>query len=1311
MQNITDSEFAREVEALKAHRRESVNRHILDPDLPDLAAVLSGSSSLPISGNTGGIVDRSLSAVKTAQSSTGSLAREGVGLSDNGPVARGPGGRGNEGRQRFTARRRGLGSSSNADGGDEEGSPSSASRRPQVSPVMQSGGANNEQLDPSHLFWVPASMHPEVSPSDFRKFLHEHASRAVREAEKSGQDGPDGQGSAGPASVSGDDVHPALQGIIRRPSNSISGSGSLRADLISRSTSLSRRASTLRRQYRPEIDTDTNDDDKSAKSSAPKSPLARSSSKRDFEGPMLTLEDLQKLEQLAEEASKAQDPSALRSALHRTISMGSNASALDRVDDMPAEVEDADSPIILPRPGQILRRAARTKIRKTSFGEGQRRPSRRRTGAASGSVISEDTTASAVDLAAMPRGDSSVLEEDDMQRTQSGQSAASGEEEGLQKPGRPLSDEATESIVDAYSRDSYLSDASQRTSVTSLTESVSASIPTPTSDASVRTEQHSAPLTPTQGRTGATSQPSDYFDMPADPQGTLKGDSRSRMLTDIITESPPGSPVKETPPLAPVPAPAPAVEHDMALAPNRIFPVHVQHVPPQAAFEKTRPAPLPPPPAQSKSPLPPSPEQPLQPHPHTSFSLTGGIAPVAPKIATSPALASQQGPIVPAQQQQYRQQQQKLPPPSKSKEKEKKSGFASWFGLSKDDDEDSKKAAKLKKKEDKEKMRADDEGSSGFLGSLFGKKKGSEEPMQQLHQQRWNNNQITAGSLLDRNVAGGARLINNHYRYPIHVERAVYRLSHIKLANPRRPLYEQVLISNLMFWYLSIINRSSTAYGAPTGELVQGAGNAPGTTPPVEIERTEEAEQHVNHKPAKSKKSGLVKPNRAPPGRNTAEMPIAAAGYGKQHRQINSEMALQQQGPQHNSFIASQYNLQSAFHSSQSSFTPGQVVDAQVLQGGHGTSSYADHGINGVSDSPPATYAAAAAATSLDASQRQQQQQQKQRWSDGSGSDKSTSPEVVGQRVTGRGYSEGQQHNVPEEFGSQGKRQGPGLSLRRVSDSVESGAWLGGNGSGTKGQRRAVSPVESEHAWLGSASGSGGGSNGTSGPSGGNLWQQAGLSGDAFGSSAGADIDHRRNLSEPIHADFDADARQRMRASDPSRSAGRGGATWQAAYGAAAAAAAAGANGSVYSSPDLWITLADEAHREFSGGAGQRSVSEGSVMSAAPLATGGHNASYLSSSTSDPTSLGVSSAQAAAAVVVACTPGMTTNKQQQGKAVVATRRSPSPSRHSPSLQSASASPSPASSAGLAQAQPQLPPLDTAVLDAARLAVQSRRARP
>jgi hypothetical protein len=44
---------------------------------------------------------------------------------------------------------------------------------------------------------------------------------------------------------------------------------------------------------------------------------------------------------------------------------------------------------------------------------------------------------------------------------------------------------------------------------------------------------------------------------------------------------------------------------------------------------------------------------------------------------------------------------------------------------------------------------------------------------------------------------------------PINTERAIYRLSHVKLANPRRPLHEQVLISNMMFWYLGVIEQET----------------------------------------------------------------------------------------------------------------------------------------------------------------------------------------------------------------------------------------------------------------------------------------------------------------------------------------------------------------------------------------------------------------------------------------------------------------------------------------------------------------------
>ncbi|KAJ1729004.1 hypothetical protein LPJ61_003733 [Coemansia biformis] len=50
------------------------------------------------------------------------------------------------------------------------------------------------------------------------------------------------------------------------------------------------------------------------------------------------------------------------------------------------------------------------------------------------------------------------------------------------------------------------------------------------------------------------------------------------------------------------------------------------------------------------------------------------------------------------------------------------------------------------------------------------------------------------------------RLATGSNRLPIHIERAIYRLGSIKLTNPRRPLLQQVLLSNMLFWYLELIN-------------------------------------------------------------------------------------------------------------------------------------------------------------------------------------------------------------------------------------------------------------------------------------------------------------------------------------------------------------------------------------------------------------------------------------------------------------------------------------------------------------------------
>ncbi|KAK9450716.1 uncharacterized protein V1518DRAFT_411512 [Limtongia smithiae] len=57
---------------------------------------------------------------------------------------------------------------------------------------------------------------------------------------------------------------------------------------------------------------------------------------------------------------------------------------------------------------------------------------------------------------------------------------------------------------------------------------------------------------------------------------------------------------------------------------------------------------------------------------------------------------------------------------------------------------------------------------------------------------------------------GPRMMVQDYYtRFPMHVERAIYQLSHFKLANPRRPLYQQVLLSNFMYSYLELINLDS----------------------------------------------------------------------------------------------------------------------------------------------------------------------------------------------------------------------------------------------------------------------------------------------------------------------------------------------------------------------------------------------------------------------------------------------------------------------------------------------------------------------
>ena len=103
---------------------------------------------------------------------------------------------------------------------------------------------------------------------------------------------------------------------------------------------------------------------------------------------------------------------------------------------------------------------------------------------------------------------------------------------------------------------------------------------------------------------------------------------------------------------------------------------------------------------------------------------------------------------------------------------------------------ESKKASEPKKEKEKD---------SGLLSAIFGgKKKSSDGDLKEKKRKS------------DRNLSPDPTpkilkpdIDYNWTRFSILEERAIYRMAHIKLANPRRALYSQVLLSNFMYSYLA----------------------------------------------------------------------------------------------------------------------------------------------------------------------------------------------------------------------------------------------------------------------------------------------------------------------------------------------------------------------------------------------------------------------------------------------------------------------------------------------------------------------------
>ncbi|WBW74111.1 serine/threonine protein phosphatase PP2A regulatory subunit, Zds1 [Schizosaccharomyces osmophilus] len=172
-------------------------------------------------------------------------------------------------------------------------------------------------------------------------------------------------------------------------------------------------------------------------------------------------------------------------------------------------------------------------------------------------------------------------------------------------------------------------------------------------------------------------------------------------------------------------------------------------------------------------------------------------------------------------------------PPSSPETKKLKKPWGRLF-TSNDHEKDQKKD-KTKKKGEEQSASQSSPGKDGIFGSLFSSKKksaetSSEKPITNLRpisrrpaipKEERINDQEAPSTLLNTaaNIPNADKsdkpedfIPDKDYywsRFPICTERAIYRLSHIKLSNAQRPLVQQVLLSNFMYSYLDLISRIS----------------------------------------------------------------------------------------------------------------------------------------------------------------------------------------------------------------------------------------------------------------------------------------------------------------------------------------------------------------------------------------------------------------------------------------------------------------------------------------------------------------------
>lgn len=578
-----------------------------------------------------------------------------------------------------------------------------------------------DENDASRLFWVPARLHPELAPKEFKSFLESRADHIKRTSGDFSSLGPERAGSMG---------------------------------------GLRRKKSMLSRQI---------DNSHDFTDGAERLERKRSQS-RSAMGP-----NLHELETLVDDSDDSnKDPTPIVDGLHKL-----------------GLATDEDRPILPPAPpGASLRRSTRTQYKKGSFRKGEKLPYSRRVAKSS---EGDETTPAAP-------GKQPIL--------------------GLTR----VSTDPTPSAKKTQNRSNS----------TRSTEAPSNSIPDTTFDTILdhpEAENQADSKTPESRKRVSPPQSRQWHSrISSNGRSTLNIPASEQKIPEIV----------ETPPADANQAPSPTVQQNYPL----------EHEPRSDS-------------RQPLTPKVPRQEQVVNKRPPLSRQPAKDSTPTLNEFANNPQLLTGNNmrtdslsfiPTAPSEDRK--------PEPKKTKDKKETEGGrkSSWHWLlgteDKDKDKDKKKESEPKKLKSKLVDKVHDNARLDILQSTDSQKgrEGHSVDSKLEEERRKDSVRRASGetkkekeSGLFSSIFGGGRKKNSgdsHHkktlsrnlspdppvrhlqpdvdypwtRFSILEERAIYRMAHIKLANPRRALHSQVLLSNFMYSYLAKVQQMQPQMIASGGQ-------------------------------------------------------------------------------------------------------------------------------------------------------------------------------------------------------------------------------------------------------------------------------------------------------------------------------------------------------------------------------------------------------------------------------------------------------------------------------------------------------------